>query len=717
MVGKPREVIMDFRMAFCPSGGPFNVSGGNGCGSANRAKYQPQVTLDMNSHPPVLNTVPAKPSASKGVSGSRGGGQLFSCFRNMYNFVKSGSQPPVTWVNPGLVSQLPPPLPEAVYPEAHYLMPETTIGQNMPLWYAATPGSNMDYQEPFQSLMCQEELQSHYKVIPNYKGGLSKPSKPLNPEAKEWVPRKYLDGNTTMSSTPSCSVLSSTNVQKPLVITTAVAVGFVEFTDEEINEVKDENEKVEPKNLHGNSTQNYEKTTSNSSQINTSQINKNVLENCRLDAPQNIEAWKNMKNEIQKKSCEMPDISITQKTDLGTHKTDLGNMETRSQGDCTKEVNLSYSGVTNIQTLQEVKSGSHDQSQDSVQCSYASITRKSPEPQKSVEVSVEKNQTIPIIFTKDKKYPKEKAAPLMDCKKREPLPFKTVSKKQKNFSKKFIKELKEQSPVRNCFSYSGSDSTESDPEIISRLSGSGSPSSSAMSPQETVSICMPRVEKSQHSKSENKERNCYNRTTSESSTSSIDIEFEDCNISCESIESNCLPTSKHTNSILAHILGLDSESEDDEDDESDDDWDNVTDSGCVLDDSWETFGLTVNLTPKINLPHSSRDCVDTSESENACDSISSNNFSTNMDEVNERWKKEVMENVTPASSSRVHFGEITVQPMITWSYAYRNARRGPWEQYARDRARFSSRIATVEAVLNPILENHHRQAMYCKLYG
>lgn len=41
--------------------------------------------------------------------------------------------------------------------------------------------------------------------------------------------------------------------------------------------------------------------------------------------------------------------------------------------------------------------------------------------------------------------------------------------------------------------------------------------------------------------------------------------------------------------------------------------------------------------------------------------------------------------------------------IIAWSYAYRAARRGPWEDYARDRDRFARRIKYCASILEPCL--------------
>ena len=47
---------------------------------------------------------------------------------------------------------------------------------------------------------------------------------------------------------------------------------------------------------------------------------------------------------------------------------------------------------------------------------------------------------------------------------------------------------------------------------------------------------------------------------------------------------------------------------------------------------------------------------------------------------------------------------VTIHHMITWDYAYRACRRGPWEQMAQDRARFARRIEEVSLVLEPCLK-------------
>lgn len=55
----------------------------------------------------------------------------------------------------------------------------------------------------------------------------------------------------------------------------------------------------------------------------------------------------------------------------------------------------------------------------------------------------------------------------------------------------------------------------------------------------------------------------------------------------------------------------------------------------------------------------------------------------------------------------VHFPQdsklSSVRRIVVWSFAYQAARKGPWEQFARDRAHFKRRIECVASVLEPCL--------------
>lgn len=61
----------------------------------------------------------------------------------------------------------------------------------------------------------------------------------------------------------------------------------------------------------------------------------------------------------------------------------------------------------------------------------------------------------------------------------------------------------------------------------------------------------------------------------------------------------------------------------------------------------------------------------------------------------------------PVPTKQVHFPDgsdiSVVHEMVAWNYAYRTARRGPWEQFARDRSHFRRRIDNLAPVLEPCL--------------
>ena len=59
------------------------------------------------------------------------------------------------------------------------------------------------------------------------------------------------------------------------------------------------------------------------------------------------------------------------------------------------------------------------------------------------------------------------------------------------------------------------------------------------------------------------------------------------------------------------------------------------------------------------------------------------------------------------TKKRVHFpkdSELTcVHRIVVWNFAYRQSRKGPWEQFARDRAHFRRRIDCLASLLEPCL--------------
>jgi len=73
--------------------------------------------------------------------------------------------------------------------------------------------------------------------------------------------------------------------------------------------------------------------------------------------------------------------------------------------------------------------------------------------------------------------------------------------------------------------------------------------------------------------------------------------------------------------------------------------------------------------------------------------------------------------VQPQRQSKVRFCDtVEVHHMITWSYAYREARKGKWEQEARDRERFRQRIINTDNSIGWVLNQSHRDTVYRNLY-
>lgn len=64
-------------------------------------------------------------------------------------------------------------------------------------------------------------------------------------------------------------------------------------------------------------------------------------------------------------------------------------------------------------------------------------------------------------------------------------------------------------------------------------------------------------------------------------------------------------------------------------------------------------------------------------------------------------------------SKRVRFKlEPQIHLMCVWNFAYKSSRRGPWETYAIDRFRFQRRIYEMNKMLQPILDQDHRNKIY-----
>ncbi|XP_043493198.1 uncharacterized protein LOC122518371 isoform X1 [Polistes fuscatus] len=98
------------------------------------------------------------------------------------------------------------------------------------------------------------------------------------------------------------------------------------------------------------------------------------------------------------------------------------------------------------------------------------------------------------------------------------------------------------------------------------------------------------------------------------------------------------------------------------------------------------------------------DSDDDSE-EFSSESESDGDISPNEDTCSKKTKK-VTFNLKPV-----------IHTMLKWDYAYRAARKGPWEQMAVDRFRFNGRISSYHVILDPILQVDHRVRIWTERFS
>lgn len=61
---------------------------------------------------------------------------------------------------------------------------------------------------------------------------------------------------------------------------------------------------------------------------------------------------------------------------------------------------------------------------------------------------------------------------------------------------------------------------------------------------------------------------------------------------------------------------------------------------------------------------------------------------------------------------------VVVHKMITWDFASRESRKGPWMQFAIDRERFMRRIKIYyQPILQIVTDENHRQKIYKECFS
>ncbi|KAF6207794.1 hypothetical protein GE061_016242 [Apolygus lucorum] len=109
-----------------------------------------------------------------------------------------------------------------------------------------------------------------------------------------------------------------------------------------------------------------------------------------------------------------------------------------------------------------------------------------------------------------------------------------------------------------------------------------------------------------------------------------------------------------------------------------------------------------------------------------CDFYSPQRTLSRLEEANLKWNKTYGSVPTKSksdkscASKKVKFAEgkdlAKVKRLVTWEFAHRAARVGPWEMYHRDSERFKSRISSLSSVISPVLAQKHRKKIYTQRF-
>ena len=205
---------------------------------------------------------------------------------------------------------------------------------------------------------------------------------------------------------------------------------------------------------------------------------------------------------------------------------------------------------------------------------------------------------------------------------------------------------------------------------------------------------------------------CVSDDFVEFSDDSADNQLRECDLQATAIQ----PTSEYLHSSIDYRTHCSEESGYGElQDESDNEFDDGMCSESEMNQElageilWRTFEEQA-LSPHISKPTSNhcfehtsnRKCTTkTSDSEcQECGHVGTNCICVvhkrSVDGTSKNFK---VKRVRFKSNSEL----VIVHHIIAWNFAYRAARRGPWEEYARDRDRFARRIECCASVLEPCL--------------
>lgn len=166
-----------------------------------------------------------------------------------------------------------------------------------------------------------------------------------------------------------------------------------------------------------------------------------------------------------------------------------------------------------------------------------------------------------------------------------------------------------------------------------------------------------------------------------------------------------------------------SEEESDWSGEENDSWDEASDTDCSRDDElWASFCRNDDPYNPFSFAKPTRSPKSPSIAEHGgCQTLkctmkpvlSSSKCSYKCaSQKDESESFEVKQNENPGVKKVRFSSNVTVHRMVTWSYAYRMSRKGPWEEYARDHCRFQKRIAEAEAAIGFCLQPDHREKIW-----